>query len=117
MDHDTRFLLASEVTKHRDIEDARKVLAKARKASGEQSPDFLITDKLGAYRKAIPKEFLTSKQAHAKTDHVKLKNLREGTNNGSFSDDGHNGGVLGVQVERSSCRSETGLTLRLRRRT
>ena len=31
MDHETRFLLASEVTKHRDIEDARKVLARRRR--------------------------------------------------------------------------------------
>ncbi len=83
MDHDTRFLLASEVTKHRDIEDARKVLAKARKNSGEQSPDFIVTDKLHAYKKAIKSEFLT--YAHKKetpiTRHVRLKNLKEGTNN------------------------------------
>lgn len=81
MDHETRFLLASEVTKHRDIVDARKALAKARKNSGEQSPDFLVTDKLKAYRKAIPKEFLTHKSNKEKTIHVKLKNIKEGTNN------------------------------------
>jgi hypothetical protein len=61
MDHDTRFLLASEVTKHRDIEDARKVLAKGTEGLARQNPDSLNTDKLGACRKAIPKEFLTSK--------------------------------------------------------
>jgi putative transposase len=83
MDHDTRFLLASEVTKHRDIEDARKVLAKARKNSGEQSPDFIVTDKLLAYRKAIKSEFLTygQKKETPITRHVRLKNIREGTNN------------------------------------
>ncbi len=79
MDHDTRFLLASEVTKHRDIADARKVLAKARKNSGEQSPDFLVTDKLAAYRRSIPKEFVT--KTDPRTIHVRLKNTREGTNN------------------------------------
>jgi transposase-like protein len=83
MDGETRFLLASEITKHRDIVDARKVLAKARKNSGEQSPDFIVTDKLAAYKKAIPKEYLTF--AHTKgtpvTRHVRLKNIVEGTNN------------------------------------
>ncbi len=79
MDHETRFLLASEVTKHRDIADARKVLAKARKNSKEQSPDFLVTDKLAAYRRAIPKEFVT--KTNPRTIHVKLKNIKEGTNN------------------------------------
>jgi transposase-like protein len=79
MDHETRFLLASEVTKHRNIEDARKVLAKARKNSGEQSPDFFVTDKLPAYNRSIPKEFVT--KTDPRTIHVKLKNIQEGTNN------------------------------------
>jgi len=80
MDHDTRFLLASEVTKHRNIDDARKVLAKATNVANGQQPDFLVTDKLKAYNKAIPKEFVTGKK-YPKTTHVHLKNFKEGTNN------------------------------------
>ncbi len=38
MDHETRFLLASEVTKHRDIADARKVLAKLERTLTNKAP-------------------------------------------------------------------------------
>ena len=79
MDHETRFLLASELTKHRKIVDARKVLAKAKKNSGEASPDYIVTDKLYAYRKAIRTEFVT--KSEPKTIHVRLKSIKEGTNN------------------------------------
>ncbi len=79
MDHETRFLLASEVTKHRNIEDARKVFQKAKQRANGESPDFLVTDKLPAYRRAIPKEFST--KTRPITQHVRLKNIQEGTNN------------------------------------
>jgi transposase-like protein len=79
MDHETRFLIASQVTKHRDIVDARKVLSQAKDVANGQRPDFIITDKLHAYNQAITKEFFTL--ADPKTKHVKLKNLKEGTNN------------------------------------
>ncbi len=38
-----------------------------------------MTDKLPAYRKAIPKEFIT--KTNPKTVHIRLKNIKEGTNN------------------------------------
>jgi transposase-like protein len=79
MDHETRFLIASEVTKHRDIEDARKVLSKAKDVAGAQRPDFIVTDKLHAYRKAIKDEFWTRK--YPRTQHVRLVSFKEGTNN------------------------------------
>lgn len=79
LDHETRFLIASEVTKHRNIEDARKVLQEAKDVANGQAPDFIITDKLPAYREAITKEFRTQKKP--RTEHVRLKNIREGTNN------------------------------------
>jgi len=81
MDRETRFLIASEVTKHRYIKDARAVLQEAKKASNGQVPDFIVTDKLPAYKSAITKEFFTQK--NPRTKHVKLKNIREGTNNNS----------------------------------
>ncbi len=79
LDHETRFLIASEVTKHRYIEDARKVLQEAKSVANGQVPDFIVTDKLPAYRQAITKEFY--KNTKPRTQHVKLKNIKEGTNN------------------------------------
>jgi len=79
LDHETRFLIASEVTKHRNIEDARKVLQEAKQVANGQNPDFIVTDKLPAYRQAITKEFYT--MSKPRTEHVKLRNIREGTNN------------------------------------
>jgi len=79
LDHETRFLIASEVTKHRNIEDARKVFQEAKQVANGQKPDFIITDKLPAYKQAVTKEFYTSRKP--RPQHVKLKNIREGTNN------------------------------------
>jgi transposase-like protein len=79
LDHETRFLIASEVTKHRDIEDARKVLQEGKQVANGQKPDFIVTDKLPAYKQAITKEFFTLKAP--RTHHVRLKNIKEGTNN------------------------------------
>jgi len=79
LDHETRFLIASEVTKHRNIEDARKVLQEAKQVANGQSPDFVVTDKLPAYKQAVTKEFYTMKKP--RTGHVRLKSIKEGTNN------------------------------------
>lgn len=79
LDHETRFLLASEVTKHRFIDDAKKVLRKAKDVADGQRPDYIVIDKLPAYKDAINKEFFTIQ--NPRTKHVKLKSIREGTNN------------------------------------
>jgi len=79
MDHETRFLIASEVTKHRYLEDAKKVLQSAKDVANDQRPDFIVTDKLTAYRQGIKTEFYTNTKP--RTQHVRLKSLREGTNN------------------------------------
>jgi transposase-like protein len=79
LDHETRFLIASEVTKHRYIEDARKVLKEAKETANGQRPDFIVTDKLPAYKEAVTKEFYTAKKP--RTEHVRLKSFKEGTNN------------------------------------
>lgn len=79
LDHETRFLIASEVTKHRNIDDARKVLQEAKQVANGQNPDFIVTDKLPAYQQAVSKEFYTMRKP--RTEHVKLKSIREGTNN------------------------------------
>jgi len=79
MDHETRFLLASQVTKHRDVQDAQKVFRKAKETTNGQMPDFVVTDKLHSYNDAFNKEFFTLR--NPRTKHVKLKNIREGTTN------------------------------------
>jgi putative transposase len=79
LDHETRFLIASEVTKHRNIEDARKVFQEAKQTANGQTPNFIITDKLPAYKQAVTKGFFTLKKP--RVQHVKLKNIKEGTNN------------------------------------
>src|SRR5712692_5536755 len=60
------------------VEDARKVLAEAKDLANGQIPDFIITDKLQAYRQAITSEFYTA--TNPKTKHVRLKSISEGTN-------------------------------------
>ena len=79
MDHETRFLIASEVTKHRYIEDARKVLESAKDVANGQRPDFIVTDKLAAYGQTIKRAFYTNTKPQTK--HVRLKSFKEGTNN------------------------------------
>jgi transposase-like protein len=79
MDHETRFLLASQITKHREVEDAQRVFKKAKQTTNGQMPDFLVTDKLPSYNDAFNKEFFTLK--NPRTKHVKLKSIKEGTNN------------------------------------
>jgi len=79
MDHETRFLLASQVTKHRDVQDAQKVFRKAKETTNGQMPDFVVTDKLHSYNDAFNKEFFTLR--NPRTKHVKLKNIKEGTTN------------------------------------
>ncbi len=79
MDNETRFLIASEITKHRDLADARKVLASAKDVAKGQRPDFIITDKLPAYRRAIKKEFYTN--TAPQTKHIRLKSIRHRGNN------------------------------------
>ena len=53
MDHETRFLLASQITKRRQVEGARQVFQKAKAIAKGQRPDFVVTDKLGAYNEAF----------------------------------------------------------------
>jgi transposase-like protein len=79
MDHETRFLVASQVTKHRDVASARSILQRAKKEANGQNPSFIITDRLQSYNEAIYREFWT--MAKPRTEHVKLKSIREGTNN------------------------------------
>jgi len=78
MDNDTRFLLASQLSQKREIEDARDVFAEA-KALAKVMPSFVVTDGLRAYQDAFNKEFFTLR--NPRTMHVRLAGLRKETNN------------------------------------
>lgn len=78
MDDDTRFLLASRISRKRDVRSARLPLHEARERAGIR-PKYVVTDGLKAYPEAITKEFFT--MANPKTKHVRLPTIRERPNN------------------------------------
>jgi transposase-like protein len=78
MDSDTRFLLAMQMSKSREVEDARKVFAEA-KARAKKKPKVVVTDGLPAYIKAFKKEFFTLKKPRIK--HIRNVGFKDKTNN------------------------------------
>lgn len=58
LDSDSRFLLATQITKVRRIKDARGIIQKA-KAVISQKPDYVATDKGKFYIRALRREFPT----------------------------------------------------------
>lgn len=78
MDEETRFLLASMISKNREIQDARKLFAKAKnRAKGK--PKTIVTDGLPAYIDAHRKEFFTLKKP--RTEHIRHIRLQGDLNN------------------------------------
>lgn len=78
MDSGTRFLLASQISEKREVEDARKVFQEA-KARGKTKPSTMITDGLQSYVKAFNKEFFTLK--NPRTKHIRKPRFVDETNN------------------------------------
>ncbi len=74
LDADTRFLLATNVTKGRYLSDARKVLNEAKNTTPYQ-PEEIVTDGLHAYPKAVKKEFWTLKNRNTK--HMRCPTIRD----------------------------------------
>ena len=60
LDSETRFLIANNVTRGREIKDARAVL-KIAKENIKENPKEIVTDGLWSYNKAIRKEFVTKR--------------------------------------------------------
>ncbi len=58
-DHDTRFLLASRVSKRRNVEDARAIFQDAKRVMAKR-PLAVVHDGLHAYNGAFNREFYTS---------------------------------------------------------
>ena len=71
IDPKTRFLIATEVSKKREISDARKIIARGKK-SISKNPNYVLTDSLNSYQEAIRKEF------ENRTAHVRTKSLKDG---------------------------------------
>ncbi len=71
IDPKTRFLIATEVSKKREISDARKIIASGKKLISK-NPNYVLTDCLNSYQEAIKKEF------ENRTAHIKIKSLKEG---------------------------------------
>ena len=65
MDRKTRFLLASKVSKHRDVGGAARAFMEARKNAGESHPEKIFTDGLDKYKKGIAFGFAGIEQARA----------------------------------------------------
>jgi transposase-like protein len=78
MDSDTRFLLASTISKDRKMKDARKVLRKG-KQQANNKPKALITDGLQVYPDACVKEFYkkSDRTIHFRTPSHRKKFLNQ----------------------------------------
>jgi transposase-like protein len=68
IDPKTRFVIATEVSKRREVEDARRIIAKGKQVS---KPSYVITDSLNSYQEAIRKELDSRRTAHIKTNAIK----------------------------------------------
>ncbi len=72
MDERTRFLIASNITRTRHIKDAQEVMKKAKETT-DGKPEFMITDGLFAYEKAIRREMWN----YPRTKHMRLPSIRD----------------------------------------
>lgn len=77
LDSDTRFLIANNITKGREIIDARKVFQKTKEIV-ETNPNEIVTDGLFSYEKAIKKEFIPHRTG---LKHTRLTSIRDKVNN------------------------------------
>ena len=78
MDETTRFQLASVESKERKVNVARMVFQRAKKVSGGRTPKYMVTDGLGAYKRAVNKEFPTN---YHETEHLWNVGLQHHPNN------------------------------------
>jgi transposase-like protein len=80
MDAETRFLIANNITDGRSIPEARQVFQKA-KMTTDAKPEFMITDGLQAYDKAIKKEYHAHNNRPNRTRHIRLETFEKKPNN------------------------------------
>jgi transposase-like protein/predicted RNA-binding Zn-ribbon protein involved in translation (DUF1610 family) len=78
MDHETRFLLASQISQRREVMDARKVFQNAKQIA-QSKPQVMITDGLQSYNEAFKKEFFTLR--NPRTKHIRKPRFVDKANN------------------------------------
>ena len=78
IDDETRFHLASYISKSRTVNDARMVLRTAKKRSHNSRPMFIITDGLKSYNQAISKEFFSYRNKTTHIDNVGIRGKKNG---------------------------------------
>jgi len=78
MDHETRFLLASQISQKREVKDARNVFQNAKKVANGK-PQIMVTDGLRAYDEAFKKEFFTLRNPRVK--HIRKPRFVDKANN------------------------------------
>ena len=83
IDDETRFHLASYVSKRRTTNDAKMALRTAKKRSHNKRPMFIITDGLKSYNKAISDEFFPFRN---KTTHIRNVGIRGKKNGEDYFD-------------------------------
>lgn len=83
IDDETRFHLASVISKERKVNDARKTFITAKKRSHGKRPQFIITDGLRSYNQAINEEFHTLRK---KTTHISNVGIRGRKNKDNYFD-------------------------------
>jgi transposase-like protein len=83
IDDETRFHLASYVSKRRTTNDAKIALRTAKKRSHNKRPMFIITDGLKSYNKAISDEFFSLRN---KTTHIGNVGIRGRKNGEEYFD-------------------------------
>jgi len=77
MDYRTRFILAMCLTDRREIEDAQRLFAEAKRKAGKR-PELIVTDGLWAYVDAYRKEFRTLRKPRA--EHLRLARFEDKVN-------------------------------------
>jgi transposase-like protein len=78
MDHDTRFILSSQIHKTRFTDDARQVLQEGKK-NAKRLPAIVVSDSLRAYDTAMKKEIKHG--ANPQPIHLKVSPIKEGMQN------------------------------------
>lgn len=78
MDHDTRFVLSSQIHKTRFISDARDVLKESNKKA-KRLPAILVSDSLKAYDTAFKKEIMHG--PYPQPIHLRVSPIKEGMQN------------------------------------
>ena len=81
MDKETKFVLATHSSRGRSIDDAKKVMLKA-KEQAKQIPEVIITDKLPSYQEGISKAFRNwQSNTHKQVKHISIVGKRSLVNN------------------------------------